>query len=303
MYSPARVRQLSQSHSVAGFVVGAVYNRQQDIHKRFGGRWQYGIAPSPGHPYIFLFSSNAGRRHGYYDSYDDDGMLHYFGEGQTDDMEMRGNNLAVRDHRALGKRLLVFRLLGEGYYRFLGEFDYTGDYSVPSHPGSDGQPRRAIVFKLRPLNDCPGADPELYLPVLLEAAGIEGAERRAIENFSETQRLFRKRVSLLEVGCRLTGVGDLRFLRASHIKPWQAANDAERVDPHNGLLLTPSADLLFSRGWITFRENGRLLVSTRLPSQVRESIGIRLEDERKCGTFTRSQAAYLEYHRDCVFTE
>lgn len=93
----------------------------------------------------------------------------------------------------------------------------------------------------------------------------------------------------------------MRFLRASHIKPWRDASDDERIDPHNGLLLTPSADLLFDKGWISFRSDGRLIVSERLPGQVREKLGVDVRDGRKCGTFTPRQTEFLEYHRDCVY--
>src|SRR5690606_29794945 len=67
------------------------------------------------------------------------------------------------------------------------------------------------------------------------------------------QSLFRRRLIGVEKERRLTGVRDLRFLRASHIKPWaECGTAAERIDGHNGLLLTPTADLLFDHGWITF---------------------------------------------------
>src|SRR5690606_17423574 len=73
------------------------------------------------------------------------------------------------------------------------------------------------------------------------------------------QSLFKRRLLNVEKQCRLTGVADLRFLRASHIKPWaKCTSGDERVDGANGLLLTPHADLLFDRGWITFEDNGAL---------------------------------------------
>ena len=88
------------------------------------------------------------------------------------------------------------------------------------------------------------------------------------------QSLFRRRLIGVEKECRLTGVRDLRFLRASHIKPWaECGTAAERVDGHNGLLLTPTADLLFDRGWITFEDKGALVPSQLLPDDVVKRIG------------------------------
>jgi 5-methylcytosine-specific restriction protein A len=73
----------------------------------------------------------------------------------------------------------------------------------------------------------------------------------------------------IEKQCRLTGITDLRFLRASHIKPWsKCADGSERVDGSNGLLLSPHADFLFDRGWITFEDDGALICSDHLPKNV-----------------------------------
>src|SRR5690606_28491154 len=95
---------------------------------------------------------------------------------------------------------------------------------------------------------------------------------------------------------------DLRFLRASHIKPWaECGTAAERIDGHNGLLLTPTADLLFDHGWITFEDRGALVSSQLLPDDVVKRIGFSVRSGRRCGAFTPQQNQYLEYHRNQVF--
>jgi putative restriction endonuclease len=48
---------------------------------------------------------------------------------------------------------------------------------------------------------------------------------------------------------------------ASHIKPWCESTNEERLNGENGLLLTPSIDHLFDRGFISFEDNGELLIS------------------------------------------
>lgn len=286
---------------IAGFVVGAVYDRQSDIHDRFGGQRQSGISTPQSQPFIFLFSGAAGSQHGYLDYYDENGVFHYFGQGQRGDMRMGRGNLAIRDHIRSGKRLFVFKSLGPRRQRFVGEFVYEDHDVIPDHPDSDGRLRNAIVFRLQPVHDDPGADPELQLAALLDTEALGATERQAIATLRVKQQLFRRRLSVLERACRLTGIDDLRFLRASHIKPWRDASDVERIDPHNGLLLTPSADLLFDKGWISFRQDGRLIVSERLPDQARERLGLDVQNGRQCGVFTTTQADYVEYHRDCIF--
>src|SRR6202021_3301435 len=74
------------------------------------------------------------------------------------------------------------------------------------------------------------------------------------------QGLFKKRVMLLERACRVTGVDQLQHLRASHCKPWRDSSNEERLNGENGLLLTPSIDHLFDRGFISFEDRGVLVI-------------------------------------------
>jgi hypothetical protein len=59
------------------------------------------------------------------------------------------------------------------------------------------------------------------------------------------QGVFRANVLLREDACRVTRVSEPRHLKASHIKPWRDATDAQRLDGANGLLLSPHIDHLF----------------------------------------------------------
>ena len=49
------------------FVVGEKYSRSKDIHDKFGGNRQSGIASCASHPYIFLFTGESGESYGYED--------------------------------------------------------------------------------------------------------------------------------------------------------------------------------------------------------------------------------------------
>ena len=85
-----------------------------------------------------------------------------------------------------------------------------------------------------------------------------------IENIlivSEIEGLFKERVAKIETKCRITGVENPVHLIASHCKPWRDATNEERLDGENGLLLTPSIDHLFDRGFIGFENDGKLIVS------------------------------------------
>ena len=287
------------------FEVGALYSRRAEIHSILDGQQQGGISTPPDHPVVLVFTGDVGRSHGYADRWDDDGVFHYFGEGQSGDMTMTRGNLAVRDHLKNGKRLLVFKSLGHGKpCRFDGEFVCRSSYVRPDTPATRGPNRNAVVFRLEPLNDNavkPVSRVEKPSPLERELGSTTALRLTEVRT---KQELFRRRLIGVEKKCRLTQVMDLRFLRASHIKPWAACDDiGQRVDGHNGLLLTPQADLLFDRGWISFENSGQLLVTDFMPKDVREKLGLKLKYGRQCGDFTPEQQGYLKYHRDHVYEQ
>lgn len=136
---------------------------------------------------------------------------------------------------------------------------------------------------------------------ILDSASLNLTEKHAIVLARRGQGLFRERVQDHEKRCRITHVSRPEHLRASHCKPWRDASNTERLDGENGLLLTPSIDHLFDRGFISFRDDGRLLVSpvAHKPSLVR--MGVPVDQEVDTGEFSAGQRRYVEYHRDLVF--
>jgi 5-methylcytosine-specific restriction protein A len=289
------------------FEVGALYSRRDDIHGRLGGQRQGGISTPLGSPYVILFTGEAGKQHGYSDWWDDEGVFHYYGEGQRGDMSDKAGNLAIRLHIANGKRLLLFQALGKGRpYRFLGEFQNLSAYEKAGVLDTADNPRTALVFKLAPVEGefdpfekriADGSSPQASIDLAATTSMQFGSVRTK-------QYLFRRRLLTVERSCRITGVEDLRFLRASHIQPWSRCHTGDqRVDGSNGLLLTPQADFLFDRGWITFEDSGALVRSNHLPSQVISKIGLNLKEGRKCGAFSVTQAKYLDFHRNAVFNK
>jgi hypothetical protein len=113
------------------------------------------------------------------------------------------------------------------------------------------------------------------------------------------QGLFKANVRLIEQSCRVTGVSEIKHLRASHIKPWSQSNDREKLDGHNGLLLSPHVDHLFDRGFISFKQQGELLISKKLNQAVLDNWEI--EVPANVGIFSDTQEKYLTFHRDKIF--
>jgi putative restriction endonuclease len=130
---------------------------------------------------------------------------------------------------------------------------------------------------------------------------IPETEKQAIVLARRGQGLFRKRVTRIEARCRITNVSEPEHLRASHCKPWRDCSNDERLDGENGLLMTPSIDHLFDRGFISFESNGRLLISPVANRGALQRMGIHTEEKIVVGQFTQGQRGYLSYHRDSVF--
>jgi hypothetical protein len=88
------------------------------------------------------------------------------------------------------------------------------------------------------------------------------------------QDIFRARlIEYWQGRCPLTGISDTALLRASRIVPWKdCASDAERLDVHNGLLLSALWDAAFDRGLATFEDDGHPLLSTKLSETARAEL-------------------------------
>jgi putative restriction endonuclease len=147
---------------------------------------------------------------------------------------------------------------------------------------------------------------------------LEAAEEREIENddaLSDTEKMqlqnarlgqgkFRSNLESVEHACRVTGVSDHRLLIASHIKPWRSCRTKrERLDGHNGLLLSPHVDHLFDKGYITFSDDGDMRTARELPPEQLSLMGLPEPAEVNVGAFSEQQKAYLAYHRKHIFKE
>lgn len=132
---------------------------------------------------------------------------------------------------------------------------------------------------------------------------IPVTEREAIVLARRGQGLFRQRVATVERRCRVTGVEQAEHLRASHCKPWRDSTNEQRLDGENGLMLTPSIDHLFDRGFIAFEGTGRLLVSPVAHRESLERMGVNTTEPVHVGAFSAGQRAYLDWHQEYVFLQ
>lgn len=128
---------------------------------------------------------------------------------------------------------------------------------------------------------------------------IPDTVRVSLTNARRGQGLFKQRVMRIEKACRITKVDNPEHLIGSHIKPWRESTNEQRLDGENGLLLTPTIDHLFDRGFISFENTGSLIIS---PVADRYSLDkMKIPDAGfYAGTFSSQQKQYLDFHRDMV---
>jgi hypothetical protein len=285
------------------FIPGHVYHRRSEIHSIYGGNWQGGICPSSTSPFIFIFSGKSGHQHGYQDGWDNPNVFSYTGEGQVGDMQFTRGNLALRDHKQNGKRVFLFEAVSKGYVRFVSEVEvFDADY-FETHDSS-GDIRIGIKFYFKragvhiPLypelsTESPAlTDPHVRLE--LNRPGI--TERKGLVTSRVGQGAYRKGIiHRWEYKCAVTGFDKLDVLIASHIVPWAESTDPERLDIHNGILLSPTYDALFDRHLISFENNGSIILSDAIDHDAYVKIGV--SGDERIANLSRYNIEYLERHR------
>lgn len=102
--------------------------------------------------------------------------------------------------------------------------------------------------------------------------------------------------------CPITMVSDDRLLIASHIKPWVKSETKEKIDPKNGFMLTPTYDFLFDRGFITFTDDQKMVVSAWLSKMTCSKLNL-MDGKKYPQLPVKGREYYLEYHRKHIFKE
>ena len=99
--------------------------------------------------------------------------------------------------------------------------------------------------------------------------------------------------------CAVTGCAIPSVLRASHIKPWSKSSNRDRLNPANGLLLAAYIDALFDCGFVSFADDGTMLVSAQIADELKQfNLPNKLQRES-----TNAERQFLAYHRRHKFFE
>ncbi len=264
------------------FILNQVYKRSA-IHDLYKGSRQGGISTSAEFPYIFIFSSPFGHQHGYKDAWDNKYIYSYTGAGQVGDMKFIRGNLALLNHKKNGRRVFLFTEAFRSHFKFEGEVELVS-FNTQAIPDNNKNMREGISFFFK----CYG----VYLPVEVETVlntplvaadqtinyGLHIpsiTERKGLVTSRVGQGAYRQRVILTwESKCAVTGFEKPEVLIASHIVPWASSTNEERVDPNNGILLSPTYDALFDRHLISFDTSGKIILADSIEIKAFNKIGV-----------------------------
>lgn len=284
--------------------------KRRDLHKKYGGQMQGGISTPSKYPFIFIFSNNSKDKYGYVDGFSEDGITTggpgpyylYTGEGTEGDQTFERGNKAIKEHVINKKKIYLFipgkDEQGNRIVRCLNELRYL-DYHLIQTPGVDGINRKAIQFILEKVgeNEKSTSKNQTTVEYINREKNYKKpttTERKGLVTSRVGQGWYRsKLIEKFKGACAVTKSRLEEVLVASHIVPWRESNENERLDPENGILLSPVYDALFDKHLISFDSKGKIIISTKLNKEkkilnLNENSTIELSDGMK---------KYLDRHR------
>lgn len=147
---------------------------------------------------------------------------------------------------------------------------------------------------------------EKYQSELVEITNLTGENKLRLVQTRVNQSIFRKIVlSNYNYKCAISGLAIPELLVASHIVPW-AVNKEERLNPENGICLSPLYDKAFDKGYIGISNKFQILLSQLLLKNKKEEAIIKhftsIEGMKIAlpGKYLPKKN-FLEYHLDVVF--
>ena len=124
---------------------------------------------------------------------------------------------------------------------------------------------------------------------------IVNTQRTGIAKHRVGQEIFRRKLLIkFNKKCAVTGIDEEEILLASHILPWKDADNFQRLDIENGILLNPFYDKLFDKFYISFSDKGKIVLSEKLKSSQKL---MELIDSNSSINVTQGMKKYLRIHR------
>lgn len=149
-----------------------------------------------------------------------------------------------------------------------------------------------------------GEKPVYPTGVMVEGEALPAAgstEREQVIAARVGQGVYRERLlAKWDGACAVTGLAEPALLMASHARPWRGASNKARLDGDNGLPLVPNLDKLFDKGYISFADDGTIMISSALSAAAGATFGVDAA-MHLAKPLNPGQQSYMAYHRDHVF--
>ena len=140
---------------------------------------------------------------------------------------------------------------------------------------------------------------EVEHPAIIEEE-IDNSANEQTRQARKGHGIYRSKLLDLCPFCPITMIPDDRLLIASHIKPWVDSDTFEKTDPYNGFMLSPTFDFLFDRGFMSFTDDKKVMLSPFLSKMTYSKIGI--SDNKNIPMLpVEGREEYLKYHRENIF--
>lgn len=225
--------------------------------------------------------------------------------------------------RIYDKRLDKIRSVHDDILRinFMKKFDSQKRYYIVLQKGKENRERygylrsiclpRITRLGLVKLEDPATRKRYVYIKPIFYINSLEREEKKIELEIAQKPEKQRREIRLKQDQyrfdlldqmpfCAVTGVSESKILIACHIKPYAICEENEKYDKKNGIVLTPTYHALFDIGFISFENNGAMIVSPFLSNFNIKKLDI--VRNKKCRLISGSQK-YLRYHRENVFTK
>ena len=140
-------------------------------------------------------------------------------------------------------------------------------------------------------------DSKSELLSIIQEAKLDATSKQGQIQMRLGQHRFRRMVIGRWQGCcAITGVDIL--VDAAHIKPWRNASNFDRINPYNGIALSPLYHRAFDLHYISIGDDGSILVSEKFRERL---LRMGMDLSGKILGLTEDHQPYLEYHRKAFF--
>lgn len=139
-----------------------------------------------------------------------------------------------------------------------------------------------------------------YMKDLEKTSILTNLEKEVLTKARIGQSKFKEQLVYIDCSCKLCGLSDKNFLDASHIKPWSKSSNEEKINPYNGFLLCPNHDRLFDRGYMTFSDDGNIIISSKI--NTKDYTYLSINDKMKIHLHEKNKK-FIRWHRENIFVD